>query len=165
MSRNDLIRLLDFHYWARNRVLEAVAALSAGQYTEPRGGSFASVRDTLNHLYSAEWIWLRRLNGESPTAPPSIDLPDLSALRPAWHDLEAQWRGFLDAASEASVGEVMPYRLLSGQSAASPLWQIVTHMVNHGTYHRGQVTTLLRQLGAKPPASTDLITYYREHAS
>ena len=154
--------LLDFHYWARDRVMAAVQPLTAEQYERPMGNSFSSIRDTLNHVYLAEWIWYSRWNGESPTAFPSIDLPDLSALRTQWSDMEGKVREYLDSAGESGLNRVFEYRLMSGKPGASPLWQMVAHVVNHATYHRGQVTTMLRQLGVAPAASTDMITFFRE---
>jgi uncharacterized damage-inducible protein DinB len=164
MTKSDLQTLLDFHYWARNRVLEAAAALSSDQYTRDLGGSFKSVRDTLAHLYSAEWAWYQRWEGLSPTVHLRFDdYPDVETLRRAWTEQEQKVRAFLAKLGEADVARIINYRLFSGQAGASPFWQMLQHMVNHGSYHRGQVTTMLRQLGAKPPASVDMITYYREH--
>jgi uncharacterized damage-inducible protein DinB len=60
----------------------------------------------------------------------------------------------------SDVNRVIEYRLMSGQPAASPLWQMLQHLINHGSYHRGQVTTMLRQLG-RPAIATDLIVFYR----
>ena len=163
MTHADLMRLVEFNYWARDRVLAAVGALSAEQYTRDLGNSFRSVRDTLVHVYSAEWVWLQRWQGASPTSPLSVDdYPDLETLTRAWHLLERDLREFVGALDVAGVEKVHDYRLLSGQPGRSVLWQMVQHVVNHGTYHRGQVTTMLRQLGAAAPKSTDLITFYRE---
>jgi uncharacterized damage-inducible protein DinB len=164
MTKSDLQTLLDFHYWARDRVLDAAAALPPEQYTRDLAGSFKSVRDTLVHLYSAEWAWYQRWQGTSPTAALVFDdYPDIETLRHAWTAHEQKMRAYVGSLSEADVARVINYRLLSGQAGASSLSQMLQHMVNHGSYHRGQVTTMLRQLGAKPPASLDMITYYREH--
>jgi uncharacterized damage-inducible protein DinB len=156
--------LIDFHYWARDRVMAAAGALSEEHYSRSMGNSFSSVRETLNHVYLAEWIWHSRWNGVSPTEFPMVELPDLATLHERWLEMEGKVRAYID---EAAVGEmglnrVIPYRLLNGTESASPLWQMVAHVVNHATYHRGQVTTLLRQLGAPPPKSTDMITFFRE---
>lgn len=162
----DYVRLLvDYHYWARDRVFVAVPGLSPEHYARPLGSSFASVRDTLNHIYLAEWIWYCRWQGQSPTGPPSAQLPDVASLRQKWTEHETKVRAFLDAVDDPGLTRVIEYKLLSGQSGASPLWQMIVHVVNHATYHRGQVTTLLRQLGAAAPQSTDLITYFRERAA
>jgi uncharacterized damage-inducible protein DinB len=162
MNTDYVLQLLGFHYWARDRVMMAAGKLDAEQYARPMGNSFVSVRDTLNHLYHAEWIWYSRWNGVSPTAFPEIDLPDLGTLRERWLEMEGKVCDYLDEAGEEGLQRIIPYRLMSGKESASPLWQMVAHVVNHATYHRGQVTTMLRQLGAAPPPSTDMITYFRE---
>jgi len=159
----DLRLLLDYNYWARDRMLSAVAPLSPEQYTRDLGSSFKSVRDTLVHTYSAEWVWYTRWQGTSPTSPVPFDkFPDLAGLQSAWLDLEARIRSFIDQAGEAGVARPIDYKLLNGQPGRAPLSHMLQHMVNHGSYHRGQLTTLLRQLGAQPPKSMDLITFYRE---
>ena len=165
MTPDYLRQLLDFHYWARDRVLLAAGPLNSEQYARPMGNSFSSVRETLNHVYLAEWIWYSRWNGVSPSAFPDFALEDVGALKEHWLGTERKVRAYIDEAGEAGLNRVIPYRLLSGKESASPLWQMVVHVVNHATYHRGQVTTLLRQLGAAPPPSTDMITYFRETAA
>jgi uncharacterized damage-inducible protein DinB len=166
MTPQDLQTLVDYHYWARDRVLAAVEPLSADQFTRDLGNSFRSVRDTLSHLHGAEWIWLSRFHGTSPASGlPHERFPDLAAVRAAWGETEAGVRAFVGGLDEAGAERVIEYRLLSGQPGASRTWHIVQHLVNHGTYHRGQVTTMLRQLGASPPKSLDLITFYREQGS
>jgi uncharacterized damage-inducible protein DinB len=119
------------------------------------------------HIYSAEWVWYSRWQGHSPTKPLSVDeFPDLATLKAAWLDQEAKTRALISPRDlgEAGVTRVVEYRLMNGQEGRAPFWQMVQHVVNHGTYHRGQVTTMLRQIGAAPPKSTDLIAYYREKA-
>ena len=71
-------------------------------------------------------------------------------------------RTFLESLGEEGIHRAMAYKLLSGQPASSPFWQMLQHLVNHGSYHRGQVTTMLRQMGAQPPKSLDMIAFYRE---
>lgn len=163
MNSRDVRTLIDYHYWARDRMLDAVAALTPQQLTGEMGGSFTSLRDTLAHLYGAEWIWYSRWHGEAPTTLPTPEMfPDFAAIRRAWLEHETRMRAFIDGLDDRALEQVIPYKLLSGQPGASVLWQMIQHMVNHASYHRGQVTTLLRQLGAAPPKSQDLITYYRE---
>jgi uncharacterized damage-inducible protein DinB len=166
MTLDNLRLILDYNYWARDRLLDAVAPLTAEQFTRDLGNSFKSVRDTLAHIYLAECIWYMRWHGHSPTEMPSAgSLGDLASLQCAWVDHERKMRAFVDAMAPSDVDRVIEYRLMSGQAAASPLWQMLQHLINHGSYHRGQVTTMLRQLGAAPPKSTDLIAFYRERAA
>jgi uncharacterized damage-inducible protein DinB len=163
MTRDELTLLLDYHYWTRDRVLAAVARLTPEQYTRELVSSFRSVRDTLVHTYSADWIWYQRWHGQSPTAPVPFDrFPDVESLRDAWAELEHEVRAHVASRDEAGLSAVVEYRLLNGTPGATPFWQILQHVVNHGSYHRGQVTTLLRQLGAAPPEPLDLIAFYRQ---
>jgi uncharacterized damage-inducible protein DinB len=162
MTHQDLLLLIDFNYWARDRTFDAVAALTNEQFIRDLGNSFKSIRDTLAHTFSAEWVWHARWMGESPTAPLNFaDYPDLPTLRAAWVDLEARNRALIAAETDETITRTMEYRFLNGQPGKSIFWQTVQHVVNHGSYHRGQVTTMLRQLGVAPK-STDLIAYYRE---
>lgn len=166
MTPRELQTLVDYHYWARDRMLEAVESLSHDQLTHDLGNSFPSVRDTLSHLHGSEWIWLSRLQGTSPTSGlPHERFPDQAAVRAAWTQTEAGIRAFVADLDQAGLERVIEYRLLSGQPVSNRTWHVVQHMVNHATYHRGQVTTMLRQLGVGPPKSLDLITFYRDLAS
>ena len=163
MTAQDVRTLLDYHYWARDRVLDAVGQLDQAAFTAPRESSFSSIRDTLAHTYFAEWAWYSRWQGHSPSAFPALDqFANVDALSAAWREIELQVRAFIEPLSDADLTRVIEYRLLSGVEAASPLWQMVQHVVNHASYHRGQVTTMLRQAGAAPARSMDLITFYRE---
>lgn len=165
MTLQDLKTLLDFHYWARDRMLEALEPLTPEQFTRDQGNSFRSIRDTAAHIYAAEWIWYSRWRGTSPTSLLSSDLfPDVPTLRQSWSELEQSLRAFVDEGGEPGVERVIDYKLLSGVASAQPFWQLLQHVVNHATYHRGQVTTMLRQVGAPAPKATDLIAFYRERA-
>jgi uncharacterized damage-inducible protein DinB len=163
MKSLDISTLIDYHYWARDRMLDAVEALAPEEFTRELGSSFRSVRDTLAHIYGAEWIWYSRWHGEAPTALPTPEtFPDFASIRRTWLEHEKRMRSFIEGLDDHDLERVICYKLLNGTSGASILWQMIQHVVNHASYHRGQVTTLLRQLGAAPPKSTDLITYYRE---
>lgn len=163
MTLDDLRTMLDYHHWARDRMLDAVAPLAPEQFTRDLGSSFRSVRDTCVHIYFAEWVWHSRWTGLSPTAPLSPDrFPDVPSLRAVWSDHETNVRAFVETLGEAGITRTFEYRLVNGQPGAAVFWQMVQHVVNHASYHRGQVTTMLRQLGAAPPKSMDMIAFYRE---
>jgi len=162
MNVQDLRTMLDYHYWARDRAFEALETLDEEQYNRDLGSSFKSLRDTITHIYAAEWAWYSRWHGVSPTALTAGDeLVDLASLRAAWAEHERKMRAFVEGLGDADVNRVIEYKLLSGQPGAMPIWQMVQHVVNHASYHRGQLTTMLRQLGALPPKSMDMIAYYR----
>jgi uncharacterized damage-inducible protein DinB len=162
MTTHDAIALIDYNYWARDRLLDAVRPLSPDQYLQEIVSSFRSIRDTLVHVYSAEWVWHQRWLGSSPTSPVPFDaFADLAALEAAWRELEQDVRAFVRNLGDAGLDHQIEYRLLSGTPGKSQYREMIQHVVNHGSYHRGQLVTMLRQVGATPPESLDLIAFYR----
>jgi uncharacterized damage-inducible protein DinB len=162
MNLQDLRTLLDYHYWARDRLLDAIAPLTHDQLNRQTGSSFTSIRETAVHIYAAESAWYSRWQGTSPTELlTSEGFPDVASLRAAWSALEAKLRAFLDSLGEDGVARVFDYKLLSQQPGSTPFWQMLQHVVNHASYHRGQVTTMLRQMGAAPGKPMDMIAFYR----
>jgi uncharacterized damage-inducible protein DinB len=163
MTYGDVILLIDYNYWARDRLLEAVAALSVEQFTRPLGNSFSSIRDTVAHICDAESIWLRRWRGEQPQGFQDPGrMPDLAAAREEWSGTECGIREMVATLGPEGVERVIDYKDLRGAARSDVFWQMLQHVVNHGSYHRGQVTTMLRQLNAAPPAYMDMIVFYRE---
>jgi uncharacterized damage-inducible protein DinB len=132
---------------------------------KPMGSSFGSVRDTLAHICGAEWIWLERFQGRSPASLPDLkECEDIASLQAKWEEQEARLLGFVAKLTQEDLNRVMEYKTLRFGVYKNPLWQSMQHVVNHGTYHRGQVTTMLRQHGAAP-ILTDLMHFYRERAT
>ena len=163
MTYDDLRLLIDYHYWARDRVLDAIATITPEQFIRPMGSSFSSVRDTVAHICAAERIWITRLKGETLQGLQTPDrLSDFDAARKEWAELEAEMREQLARLGPEAVEHTIEYQDLRGNDQSDVLWQMLQHVVNHGTYHRGQITTMLRQLDAAPPKSMDLIAYYRD---
>src|SRR5262245_6322900 len=96
MHATDLRTLIHYNYWARDRMLDAVARLTPEQFTKLLGNSFSSVRDTVVHLYGAEWIWITRFKGQSPMELPKPgEFSDLASVRAAWSDVESGWRSLV----------------------------------------------------------------------
>jgi uncharacterized damage-inducible protein DinB len=163
MTYDNLCLFVDYNYWARDRLLEAMAALTPEQFTQPLGSSFSSIRDTIAHICDAESIWLKRWRGEQPGGFQEPDrIADLAAARKEWAGLEREMRVVLAALGPEGVEHRIEYKDFRGALRSDVFWQMMQHVVNHGSYHRGQVTTMLRQLGAAPPNSMDLIVFYRE---
>jgi uncharacterized damage-inducible protein DinB len=165
MTSEYIHTLIEYNYWARDRTLASAEQLSSEQLTRGLGGSFASVLDTLVHIHFAEWIWYQRWQGASPSAGPDASgLTSIAALRDAWRPLEADIRAFVDSLGPGGLSRIVDYKTMNGQPGRSPHWQMIVHVVNHGAYHRGQVATMLRQLGATPAQSTDMIAFFREQS-
>lgn len=160
MEAKESKELFEFNRWANARILEAVTKLTPDEFTRNLGSSFPSIRDTLTHILSAEWIWLMRWKGSSPKAmfSPS-EFSTLLHLKNRWTEIEKDQTEFVSELTNESLERRITYTNIKGEEWTYPLWQMLRHVVNHSTYHRGQITTLLRQLGAKP-ISTDLLVFY-----
>ena len=166
MTLEAAMTLVDYHYWGRDRMLEAVEALTPEQYTKDLGNSFKSVRDTIVHTYAGELNWYLRWVGFSPTGfPDPAGFPDVRTVRDAWKLQEQNVRLFVLSLGEENLLRTFKYRTFDGQEMESVFVHMLQHVVNHATYHRGQVTTMLRQLGAPAPKPQDLIRFYRERAT
>ncbi len=160
MRREYIEELYEYNRWANLRVLAAVSEITTDQLTKDLGNSFPSLRDTLTHILSAEWIWLRRWQGESPKAMLNAsELSSLEVLKARWSEIQREQAEFIRNLTEDILERKIRYANIRGEEYEYPLWQMMQHVVNHSTYHRGQVTTMLRQLGARP-LSTDLLVFH-----
>jgi len=166
MVTPELLRFMfQYNAWADRRLLDACGALTNEQFTRNLGSSFSSVRDTVAHLYGAEWVWNERFQGRSPSSLVSgAGFPDLASIRTKLEEMDQYYIDFVSKLTPQDLERVLRYKGFTGEEFTNPLWQSLHQLTNHASYHRGQVTTLLRQLGVKP-VSTDLIMYYREQAA
>ena len=165
MTPEEMRVLYDYNAWANHRALEAASALTPEQFTQALGSSFSSVRDTLAHICAGEWVWMERFQGRSPSAfPDAQQFTTAATLTDHWHAQEAPLLAFVNGLTQEDLNRVMEYKTFKFGVYRNPLWQSMQHVVNHGSYHRGQVTTLLRQLGAQP-ILTDLMHFYRERSA
>ena len=162
MKPEEMLALYDYNAWADRRVLEAASALSKEEFLKPMGSSFSSIRDTLALIFGVEWLWLERFQGRSPASiPDGNEFTETNVLKARWMEFEPTLLKFARGLTESDLDRVMEYKTMKFGVYTNPLWQSMLHLVNHGTYHRGQVTTMLRQLGTQP-ILTDLMHFYRE---
>lgn len=164
MDKQSLTLLFQYNAWANRRTLDACDDLSTAQFLKKVGGSFGSIRNTLSHIMDVEWLYHERWNGRSPSGlPKADDYPGLTSIRTRWQTVESDLKQYLKKLPAADVERVIEFRNTKGILYQHPLWETMQHLVNHSTYHRGQVTTLLRILGSQPIA-TDLLAFYRERS-
>jgi uncharacterized damage-inducible protein DinB len=157
--KSDLVDLLAFNDWATHLLHGAVAALSSDEWTAEVGGSFGTIQGTVAHLVGAEWIWLERWKGRSPSSAPDwARNPDAAALAKSWEAVAVERGQWMAARSDEDFGAMISYRRLNGEPGSTRLDVLVRHVVNHSTYHRGQVMAFLRNLGKTPPSS-DLVLW------
>jgi uncharacterized damage-inducible protein DinB len=156
--------LLLYMLWADRLVLAAVRQVREEDLTRDAGVSFKSILGTLAHMLGSQRTWLSRFLGNPLNRVPSIeDFPDKMAWILGWEETAAQVEAFLAGLTDEQLATPLTWTNTRGESHTHPLWHPVSHMVNHATYHRGQVISLLRQMGYQVPA-TDLIVYFYERA-
>ena len=157
-----LLTLIDYNFWANEHILLAADKVSAAQFLAPARFSWGGLRGTLVHTLSAEWTWRSRWQGFSPTAPlDPEEFPTVAALRTRWRAEQAATREFVAKLTEPALAQPVKYRRMSGGASAEPLWQLMIHLVNHGTQHRTEAATLLTEFGHSP-GDLDFIVFVRE---
>ena len=146
---------LDYTFWANLRVLESLREISDDELRRNCGNSHGGIFDTLLHIFHGDRIWLSRT-----TSNPRVSLSDAGenltprTLEPAWRQVAQGWRQWASGVDD--VRSLLHYRNLAGEPHSVQFWEMVFHVVNHGTYHRGQIARLVRQSG-NAPAYTDYI--------
>lgn len=166
MNRNDIALLFDYNYWANGRVLGAAEGLTNEQYVAVVPGlSHGSIRATLVHALAAERIWRQRcLEGESPsTLLKEADCPTLAALHALWSEEERLMRAGLVRLTDEALAGRLAYRTTGGRAMENTLWQLLAHVVNHGTQHRAEAAVALTASGHSP-GDVDLIIFLRRES-
>ena len=165
VSAETLLLQLDYTSWASRRLVEAAAALSEAELIHDFKTADKSVLGTLVHLYVSERIWLARLQiAPYPVPPVSETDYRFAVLQNEWPVLLDRWKQWASGLTDQDVQQLVSYTDTRGRWWEEPLWQLLLHVVNHGTHHRGQVSGFLRSLGHAPPP-LDLTLYYRSLAS
>ena len=158
IDRADARSLVAYARWANALILTAAARLSAEALTRDLQSSFPSVRDTLVHTLWSEWIWLERLRGRSPREVfDPAGFPTVADIRARWSPVEDGYAAVLDP-PDVDLARPVTYTNRKGEEWTYPVGQILRHVMNHGTHHRGQLVTMLRQLGEVPP-TTDFLVF------
>jgi uncharacterized damage-inducible protein DinB len=170
MTKDEIQLLFEYDRWANHRVLHAASTLNAEEFTRHLGGSFGSMRDTLLHIVGSEWGWLTCWKDPSPSSEFVTELvwtqrdalfnanafPDLAAVQLKWVEIEREQIEFVNRVTNESLGRMLPVR-----TTQISLAHLMQHLANHSTYHRGQVSLMMRQLAAAPLA-TDFAMFLME---
>jgi len=163
MKKSEILTLFDYNQWANRRILDTAENLSEDLFTAPAELSFRSLRGTLVHVLSAEWVW--RLRCQDGISPPALlseeDFPTLPVLRADWATEERAMRSYLESLDDEDLGGIVRYQNTKDNSFESVRWQILVHVVNHGTQFRSEAAVQLTQLGHSP-GDLDLIGYIRQ---
>jgi uncharacterized damage-inducible protein DinB len=162
LQTSELVFLYSYNEWANRRILGATQKLTPEQFLASTGLSWGSVRDVLVHALGAEWIWRMRLqHGEAPTQLlQAAEFPTVAALVARWEVEMAAMRAYAAGLDEARLNSVATYRNTKGQPFEGVLWQILAHVVNHGTQHRAEAAHVLTGYGCSP-GDVDMIVFMR----
>jgi uncharacterized damage-inducible protein DinB len=163
LTLGEVRELFAYNAWANRRCFAALEPLPAEAYFRDLKSSHGGLHGTLCHIVWAEQLWLNRwLAKPNPAVPQGRDLTTLAAARTRWEAIEAERAAFLAGLSERRLDETMTVKPSTGGDYQHSLREMFRHAIDHSSYHRGQLVTLLRQVGATPPG-TGLIVFYREH--
>lgn len=154
--------LIDYNITTNRRVWDCAAGLTDDQYRHDFGYAFNTIHGQFAHILAAEDVWLTRMSvGASPSRLPSADdFPTRDALRQHWDELEARFRDFVWALTNADLARTFSYTNTKGTEFTSVIGPILLHLVNHGTDFRAQILYMLHQLGA-PTIEQDLLPVLR----
>lgn len=170
MNRSDIRKLFDYTEWANDLVMEAANRLPDDDLRRDVCVSHQSIFGTLLHMAGAEWIWLERWHGRSPAKAEAWSrwttgsCADLATLNDRWTEVVDRRAQFIAGIDEERLAAELSFKLLSGDPSSMALIDQMQHVVNHATMHRGQLISMIRQLGIDPP-STDLIFFLRRDIS
>jgi uncharacterized damage-inducible protein DinB len=156
--------MLAYTAWASRRLVDAAAQLPPEQLTRDFGTADKSVLGTLVHIFAADRIWFWRIEGNVPATFLSDADYQMSVLQNDWPQLHDKWQRWAAQLTDETAAADLHYRDIRGNQWSQPLWQVVMHVVNHGTHHRGQAAGFLRSMGAAPPP-IDMTVYYRTRAA
>jgi uncharacterized damage-inducible protein DinB len=152
---------LAYKEWQVKRLLAAVRELPADVFEQSRASSHGGIKGTLQHIYGADFVWMRRVQGMSLTRADVVIPGTLAELEQQWMKLMGEWRAWASTVPDSDWNKTIEYTMFDGSRRSNPIWQVLLHVVNHGTLHGGQVVTMLRQAGVTPP-QLDIIFFYRE---
>ncbi|MGA9118778.1 MAG: DinB family protein [Bacteroidota bacterium] len=164
MAPQEMRQLFAFNAWATNRIFDALEKLPAEQVGKDLQSSHKSILNTLVHLVGAERAWCSRWTGA--TVEPFLtvaDAPNIMVLKETWNKVGFETAKFLGSLSEKKLTELFEMKTSKGDVLKLVYWHSMLHVIDHSTYHRGQVVTMMRQLGAVPP-NTGMNTFFRETA-
>ena len=164
VTRDFFLRLYTYNDWANHACLTAAAKLGTADYTRPHGVGWQSVRGILTHIMAADRVWLNRWQGASPSGLEQDEeaTPTVEALQAAWDDIMRARRAYLAELTPDDLDGPLEYRNTKGVLYQQPLWELLFHVVNHGSDHRGHVSTLLTGMGS-PTVPLDYIAWIRDN--
>jgi uncharacterized damage-inducible protein DinB len=162
MTAKDLEVLYEYDSWANGRLLHVISQLTPEQFTRPVAGAYGSIRNTMVHVFSAEWIWLDRCGGaERGERLNPADYPTVESLTQLWTTVGAHAREFLSRLKDEDLARSIEFQIGQGVRRSMPLGELMQQAAIHSVHHRGQVALLLRTLGFAP-GNFDILLFFAD---
>lgn len=161
-----LLNYARYNLWANKRVCDFLLQVEDERLNREIGSSFSSIRKTCAHVLGAETIWVMRLHGTSlSSAPSEYERMTINEIAKLWYQKSQEIINYIESKTENELIQMLPYKNLAGQRFTNSIRDIMQHIFNHGTYHRGQIITMLRQSGYTKLFPTDYIVFCREQVT
>lgn len=151
------LKLLEYNRWANSLIQDQLETLPRQLLEKEYGGSFGSIRATLIHVLESDWLWLKRFQGIPLAGIPEWNLASASDIKHVWVPIQNE---MVEVGKQCSAqpDKAIEFITRKGQPFVLPFAEIVTHISHHGSYHRGQITNMIRSAGEKP-VSTDYFIF------
>jgi len=157
--KDDLFSLYDYNKWANARVIGSLRPFSPEEYTRELGGGWPSIRATFVHLAGATDAWAERFGGKDVTVLPTPEqVPAFEDAATLLQGAETKLDAFLATLAPEKTAGAFTWKNLKGEPKTAPFWAVLRHVVNHGTYHRGQISSMVKRVGGKAIA-TDMVVW------
>lgn len=158
-----LSQLAAYNIWANQKLLETILALPAEKQQQELPSSFKSLYTTVLHMLNAESVWWQRMKLQERINSPMDNFKgSMQELVNELIQQNRQWQEWVNNATEPVLDHVFQYYNQKKESFKQPIYQMLLHVFNHGTYHRGQLVNMLRQLGIEKIPQTDFIVWSRK---
>jgi uncharacterized damage-inducible protein DinB len=162
MDKNYFLALANYNIWANQIVIDWLEQITDEQWTMSLVSSFNSVQETVLHIISAENVWVSRFQHiENPEWLQATFKGSKDEHIAKWKNVSQNLKSAIEKVTDETLAAPLQYKRLNGQVFNTPLYQLLAHVFNHSTYHRGQLVTLLRQAGFTNIGSTDLLNFQR----
>jgi uncharacterized damage-inducible protein DinB len=163
MTKTYLLELADYNIWANDKLTDWLLQISLEQFEQPLVGSFKNIHETTLHIVAAEQIWHQRLQNVAPEWLASSFKGDRNLMLQTWKRTANDLKQYILDSSDEKLVEKFHFTTRDGTPFFMERYKALAHVFNHSTFHRGQLITLLREVGFTDVSTTDLINFYREN--
>ena len=158
----QLVKYTEYNNWANKIITDIISNLSEEQIDKAQVSSFPSIRKTWYHIWDAQGIWMIRLHGETVTDWPSKNFKGTTSdAIDSFLNSSGEFAALIKGFNEEVIKNNIQYKNIEGKEFTNTIADIVMHVMNHSTFHRGQLISMFREVGITKIPSTDFITYCR----